>query len=407
MANYLNHLGLDFLAETEEEMRNLWGCIAQEGKAISGYYSFPYINHHFGNAQLILRVIRKGEKSFEAVGMDTHSSGNCIWELCFTGANIARKDADILERRCIVRRRHGSGGIAVVNIVNADVLPSFAEGEPVRLQMIAFPSRIEYFKDEDAYAAAQPKGSDGEEWLLADGAVIPSGLLYNRNPESDAFDSDDDLDDITLVRGTVKGLYYGTVAFGEEKHDAYLRCIVGTEFGDLEIVHTIGEVAEAQHGDIRVGATVSAVVTLSGDAAIYEYEQGIILDEDHDLAILRATFAGADPERLRRVFAEDAVYSAEYNDKTYTGRDAILERLKGVTENADVRYYAHSAVITSVDEGDEPLPYGAGKRCIVIAPGEEDNYDTVAFADIDEEGRISRLTTSISGRYHFHIEENG
>lgn len=406
MANFMEHLGLDFLVETEDQVRGLWGYIAQEGKAITGYYGYPYLNQHFGDAQLILRTIRNDEeKRIEVVDMDTHSSGNCVWEVYLSDMNITRKDADIMERRCVVKRKSDGGGMAVVNIVNADVLPSFDEGTELKLQMIAFPAFIEYFKDEDEYADAQPESRNGKKWLLSDGTMMPTGLMRNRDPESDEFESNEDLDDLMLVRGTVKKLYHGVFELGDEKHNAYLRCIIGTEHGDLEIVHTIDEVKEEQRDNIRVGATVNGVFTLSGDAAIYEYDQGIVLDEANDLSILRSTFAGADPERIRFVFAEDATYLAEYNNTTYTGRDEIVNRLKYVAEAADSKHFAHLATIVSVDEGDEPLPYDVGKRCIVIASGEEHNYETIAFADIDAEGRICKLVTSGNSRYHFRIDE--
>ena len=271
--------------------------------------------------------------------------------------------------------------------------------------MIAFPAFIEYFKDEDEYTSAQPESRNGKKWLLSDGTMMPTGLMRNRDPESDEFESNEDLDDLMLIRGTVKKLYHGVFELGGEKHNAYLRCIIGTEYGDLEIVHTIDEVKEEHRDNIRVGATVNGAFTLSGDAAIYEYDQGIVLDEANDLSILRSTFAGADPERIRFVFAEDATYLAEYNNTTYTGRDEIVDRLKYVIESADSKHFAHLATIVSVDEGDEPLPYDVGKRCIVIASGEEHNYETIAFADIDAEGRICKLVTSGNSRYHFHIDE--
>ncbi len=406
MANFMEHLGLDFLVETEDQVRGLWGYIAQEGKAITGYYGFPYLNQHFGDAQLILRTIRNDEeKRIEVVGMDTHSSGSCVWEVHLSDMDIARKDADVMERRCVVKRKSDGGGMAVVNIVNADVLPSFDEGTEVKLQMIAFPAFIEYFKDEDEYANAQPESRSGKKLLLSDGTMMPTGLMRNRDPESDEFGSNENLDDLMLIRGTVKKLYHGVFALGDEKHNAYLRCIIGTEHGDLEIVHTIDEVKEEQRDNIRVGATVNGVFTLSGDAAIYEYDQGIVLDETNDLLILRSTFAGADAERIRYVFAEDAVYLAEYNGTTYSGRDAIIDRLKFVAKEANDKYFAHLATITSVDDGDEALPYKVGTRCIVLASGEENNYESIAFVEINEDGRISKLVTSSNSRYHFRVDE--
>ena len=406
MADFMELYGLDHLVETEAKVQGLWRYIAQEGKAITGYYGFPYLNQHFGNVQLILRTIRNDEKQLEVVGMDTHSSGPCVWDVYLSDMNIVRKDADVMERRCVVMRKSDGGGMAVVNIVNADVLPSFDEGEEIKLQMIAFPSFIEYFKDEDEYASAQPENRSGKKVLLADGSMMPTGLMRNRNPESDEFETNDYLDDLMLIRGTVKKLYHGVFELDGEKHNTYIRCFIETQYGDLEIVHTINEVKEDQRTNIRVGATVSGIFTLSGDAAIYEYDRGIVLDEANDLSILRSTFAGADPERIRFVFAEDANYLAEYNNTTYTGRDAIVDRFKYIAEVATDKCFAHMATIVSVDEGNEHLPYDVGKRCIVMAYGEEHKYQTIAFADIDAAGRISRLVTSENSRYHFRIDEN-
>ena len=75
--------------------------------------------------------------------------------------------------------------------------------------------------------------------------------------------------------------------FGKEKHNAYIRCIIGTQYGDLELVHTIDQVAEEQRCNIKAGAIVSGAFVLSGDAAIYEYEKGMVLDAEHDLRLLR------------------------------------------------------------------------------------------------------------------------
>ncbi|MBR4304579.1 MAG: nuclear transport factor 2 family protein [Clostridia bacterium] len=405
MANFIENLGLDFLTETEDQIANLWSFIAQNGKGITGYYGSPYLNYHFGDAQFILRtVINHDTQHIEVSGMDTHSSGICVWDVRISGMNITRTDADIMERRCVVHRANDGGGMAVVNIVNADVLPSYDEGEIIKLQMIAFPTSIDYFKNEDEYAKAQPKSRTGKSFLLANGAMAPIGLMHNRDPKNDDYGSDDNLDDLMLIRGTVKALYIGEIALNDQKDNAYIRCIIETEHGDLEIIHTIDEVKEEQRSNIRVGSVVSGIFVLSGDPAIYEYENGIVLDEVNNMSILRSTLAGADAERIRRVFAEDAIYYAEYNDATYSGRDAIIDRLKFVAKAPDKKFFAHLATITSVDEGDESLAYGKDKRCIVIASGSEDNYDTIAFIEMNDEGYISKLVTSTNPRYHFSID---
>ena len=79
MANFMEHLGLDFLVETEDQVRGLWGYIAQEGKAITGYYGYPYLNQHFGDAQLILRTIRNDEEKRICYVAATRAKETLIW----------------------------------------------------------------------------------------------------------------------------------------------------------------------------------------------------------------------------------------------------------------------------------------------------------------------------------------
>jgi hypothetical protein len=63
------------------------------------------------------------------------------------------------------------------------------------------------------------------------------------------------------------------------------------------------------------------------------------------------------------------------------------------------------ATITSVDDGEEELPYGVGQRCVILAEEEENNYVSIAFLDMDEEGYVTKLIISVNGRYHFKVDE--
>ena len=407
MPVYLENLNMDFFRESEEAYGSLMGLAASEGKAITGYYGFPYLNKHLGSVQIVLRTgFREPSDEVEGrcicgEGIDTHTAGNSVWEVRLHEMNIDRKDADLLSKRVVVTRMDGDA-MAVVNLVNADVLPSFMENDVVKMQMVAFPELIEYYKDEEDYASHQPDTKDGKKFLIAEGSVFPSGLMRNRNPNSSEFESDESLDDLTAVRGIVKGLYWGKVEFEGEVHNAYLKCIIDTNFGELEIVHTVEQVKEELRCNMVIGATVLMYGTLSGDVAIYEYDQGIIRNEKNNLAAMRYMFSGGDPERIRSIISKDAVYLAQ-SGRTYEGPDAIISQFKYVkSENSD-KYFAHFAQINTVDEGEEALDYGAGKLCLVLATNEETHYESIAFFDYDDEGNICRIVTSTNPRYHFKI----
>ena len=407
MPIYLENLNMEFFRESEDRYNSLIGLAASEGKGIYGYYGFPYLNKHLGSVQIVLRTGYREPseefegKCFQVEGMDTHTSGRSVWEVRVHGMNIGRKDADLLEKRIAVTRMDG-GGIAVVNLVNADVLPSFMKDDVIRMQMVAFPDLIEYYKDEEDYAAHQPKSEDGQKWLIGEETVFPTGLMRNRNPQSKEFETDENLDDLTIVRGVVKSLYWGKIEFEGETHNAYLKCIVDTDFGELEIVHTVDQVAEEFRSNMEIGATVLMYGVLSGDVAIYEYDKGVIRDEEHNLAAMRYMFAEGDPERIRSILSKDVKYISQSGEE-FTGVDEVVERFKYVKKVNPDKYFAHFASISSVNDGEEEVEYGVDKLCLILASKEENNYESIAFFDYDQEGNICRIVTSKNPRYRFSI----
>lgn len=405
MPLFLENFDLEFLRESEETFAGLLRDVAQNGKAIVGYHA-PYINLHYGDVQMILRTKISEEKhSLEILDVDSHASGNAVWEARLSDIEINRKAADLLERRVVIKRVDGSGGMAVVSLVNADVLPSFLEDDLVKMQIVGFPELIQYFPDEDAYADSQPSLRNGQKFLLAEGSVFPSGLLKNRDPDDPNFESNERLDDIVNIRGTVKALYHGVFELGGESANTFIRCVIDTEYGPLEIDHCLAQVDEAQRKNVRVGAIANFYGTLSGDVAIYEYEKGFIRDETHDISALRYAFCKGDAERLRCILAKDAIYLTEYDGTSCKGPDSIIERIKSVQEKDSAKRFAHLATITDVSVGDSLLKYGVGKRCIILASEKENNYKSIAFIDTDKDGNISRIVISADPRYHFAIDK--
>ena len=406
--NMIECLGLDFLTEDEETFGNFLGAVCAEGKAILGYYGIPYLNREYGWAQFIARTeLNEEEQRLEFRGLDTHISGVTVWDALLSEINLQPKDADPLSRRVVVKRASDGGGMAVVNLVNADVLPSFMENDRVKMQMVAFPEEIHYYPDEDAYAADQPESENGKKWLLADGSMIASGILSNHSPDNPDKDKDHYSDNFMLIRGTVKKIRSGIVKFEEEGFPSFISTIINTEHGDLEVAHTIDQVAEAERENLKVGATVWGVFILSGDVAIHEYTEGIVRDETHNLALLRYTLQKGEPKRMLGVLKKESVYVSEASGKEWTGPKEIIERLQFVRDsNPDKKYYAHLATITLVDDGETVLPYGVGQRCVILTEEEENNYVSIAFLDMDEEGYVTKLTISVNGRYHFKVDES-
>ena len=406
MALYFENFGIGDIMADETAFTNCLALVAKEGIPITGYYGLPYLNHHFGELQMILRIGQgKSGASLEVKGTDTHARGSAIWNCRLEDIDVNQKNRDKLSRRVVVTKQDGSGGMAVVTLVNADVLPSFMEGNSIKMQMIGFPELIQYYADEDAYAEAQPSLRNGMKFTLQDGGVFPTGFMRNRDSEESERESDEHLDDIMNIRGTVKKCRFGSFTVGNISYKTFVFCEIDTEFGPLEIIHTIGQVEEEQRQNMKEGAVVNFYGLLSGDVAIHEYENGIIRDTEHDLAALRYVFCGNDPARIRSILCDDCVYHSGSSGRDYVGPDAIIERLQYVQKNHVGNTFAHPATIVSIDEGNEDLPYPVGTRCLILAYGEETNYRSIAFIEVDSDGNIVKITTAPEPRYHFMLDE--
>jgi hypothetical protein len=409
MANFLENLGLGFFMENEEAMLRLLSLVSREGIPINGYGNTTYINYHYGNAQLIARGISNADEQIEIVGLDTHSRGLCVWNVRLSGFDLTPKDADAAQRYCVLKRAEDGSGMAVAHIVNADVLPSFLEDDFVKLQMIGFGVNFHYFADEDEYNESIEEDENGERWFTSDGTIMSAGLMLNHDPGRDESEKDYDLDTLVLLRGTVKKLLWGELDFEGNKYNGYIRCYVDTQFGELELIHTIEQVDEAERKKMKDGATISGLFVLSGDAGIYEYQNGAIYDEEHNLRLLRYFFIKGNAERTRNAFAEDAKYISGALEKEFTGRDNIIELFRFVYDShADngKKYSAYMATIINVDEDDvEPPEYPPGKRCMVLYDELSKRYESIVFIDTNESGKITKLSFSVDSRYHFNIDK--
>jgi len=402
MANFIENLGLEEILESEETLNGFLGYILENGKAIVGYSGNPNIYMPMGMADFFVRtIIDKDAESIDVVGLDTHVAGRNIWKMSIS-IDITPEDADAHEKRLVMSRDTDGRGMAVVNVLNADVLPSFLEDDVCELQMCAFADSIDYFADESEYEKAQPSTPTGQKYMLSDGSIFPSGFMLNHDPDRSEDEKDYSLDDRVLIRGTVKTLFRGTVKIGEDSVDSFLRCLIDTEFGELELIHTLDLVDKSQYDNIKEGATVAGVFVLSGDAAIYKYSDGFVLDEEHDLMALRYSICQKNAERPRTIFAKDSVYISETNGTEINGIDGIIAKIKEVMDSKSNDYSAYMATITSTDS--DSLKYSAQKRCVILANGEDGDYESIAFIETDEKGRIAKLTVTDNPGYYFEID---
>lgn len=172
MANFFDNLGLGLINESEENFRRLALGAARDGKVIKTYSGNPYINAHYGDVDIIVRLEHNEDQNkYDIVGVDTQTAGRCVWDLRVV-SDVTPPEAGITEKRILAARAEDNSGMLVVNVVNSDVLPSYMEDDIVKLQVVAFATDIDYYENEEAYEAAQPDWHNGRKMMPAEGSII-------------------------------------------------------------------------------------------------------------------------------------------------------------------------------------------------------------------------------------------
>ena len=404
MATAFENFALTDLVRKPEDALRLASLAAVEGEKIRGYAG-NYFQYWMGDASVIVRTLQNYETGeSELCGMDTHAASDCVWE-CAVEQDITPGDFDPLERRLLVG---GKGkGLAVVDLVNADVLPAVYPGTPLRLKMVGFPRWIDYLPDEAAYIQAQKTKDDGENQVLAEGGLFSCGYVLTHTAHVSAGKMQENF---VQIRGRVKDVKVGETYMGLQPMTTFIRTTVETGFGDIELCHTAEQVAEEQKEQVKVGAVASALCILSGNPAIGEYAGGIFCDEEKDLLLLRNFFEHGGADRLRPAMHSECVYVSDYSGKSLEGVEATIALLKDVEAELDEasRYYAYPAHLTGVEldgSGTPEPPYGAGKKCLLLAQGGAEQYVALCFVETDSVGRIRTLRLSQDGRYRFERDD--
>ena len=403
MANLLDSYGLDFLEKDEDTLMGAVRYTVQEGKAIKGYYGAPYFYLPVGSAEFWASTEKSEDGKLAVSGFHTHCGGKTIWEMICSGIDLSPKGSPKTERILMMSRSTDNGGMLPVDIITADVLPSFLKDDKFSLQLVAPCLEVNYYATEEEYSDSVPTDKRGKKWGVADGALLALSFLANHTGDNYVEGKEYDNDAYVHFKAKVTRLYVGSFEIGDQKENTFIRCFAETMYGELEFDHSYDQVPEELRKNIKVGSIISGVCMISADAAICEYENGIVKDFDHDLRLVRFTLAKGEAERLRSVLTADSVYETDTYGNCYHGADEIIDRLTNVCENHKGEYFAHLAEITELAEPG--LEYPVGTKCIVLADNEEDNYESIVFVSVDEEGNISRIHVSTDSRYSFRIEK--
>ena len=348
MANLLDSYGLDFLGKDEDALMSAVRYTVQEGKAIKGYYDTPYFYLPIGSAEFWASSEKSEDGKLAISGFHTHCGGKTIWEMICTDIDISPKDRPKTERILMMSRSMDNGGMLPVDIITADVLPSFLKDDRLTLQLVAPCLEVNYYATEEEHDKTVPADKRGKKWGVADGALIPLSFLANHLVGNYEDGKEYDNDAYVTFKAKVTRLCVGTFEIGDQKENTFIRCFADTVYGELEFDHSFDQVPEDLRDNIKVGSIISGVCMISADAAIGEYENGIVKDFDHDLRLVRFTLAKGETERLRSVLTADSVYETDTSGNSCCGADEIIDRLTYACENHEGKYITHLADITEL-----------------------------------------------------------
>ncbi len=382
-ALYLEELG-------EKDLLRGWVTEAiQNGRVFEGYSGNYYVHRKYGEAEIYACIVRDTERKenvFER--FDIQVSGCCVWKVRLSGVGLKNDTKDDMTRLSMVNGI--GGGFTVVDILNADVLPSYLEDDEIQMQVVAYAVDVYYYADDDAYSEAgqvleNSKASElnGKKIQMGMGTVLPTGFLNGHMiREDEDFTPDDDADEYVVVTGIVKTAYAKPVKFNDNILAKFIVVTIETSFGDLDIVHSPSMVSEEEFELIRPGAIIQAVAILSGDVAIYEYENGFVKDEKNDVAALRYAFMKGNAGRLSRILADDVIYESVNSMKTIKGKDNVISHIDYIHSETKIDYISFLATINNSEKEE---------RCFVLAEDNEDNLTAVVRIQIGEEGMIKKI----------------
>lgn len=416
--------GLQHMIDDEEQIRALLFLTAQTGKKIPAY-SGLYCNKYYKSLQIVVgEIINHETKSLEIQSGHTHNAGNSFWK-CRVIQEINPEEYGDLDMRLLVEPISGHRSMTVIDVINADILPSYAPGEIIDLQVIAKARSATFYPDEAAFDEAEgqktsiPMSKDGkreERYLsLAAGFPMPSGYMHNhtvKNEDDRQGIPNTDDDKWVYLRGILvdKLGYYPCQLPGKEDKPVNHPLPAGkidTYFGKIHIMYNLYGLSREQQELVQKGNTVSVVCNIQGDALIDEYEEGIVINKKNNLMAVRYALSSGRVKRLLPVLADDCTLYSEARDMTVSGKEAVVdyldERSRGIADQRKM-YTIYGIIKNSEKEtADYNLKYKAGERCIVIGKGEisEGDYSQIVFLDFDEGEKIRRIYLSSDSNYRF------
>ena len=182
---------LQHLAEDQRAAASLLRLAAEIGRRIPAYTG-TYSNLHFDAFQVITGGAENpGTKELNIRTGHIHNAGMSLWQ-CRVVREITPAGSDEMDMKLLVEPVSGGKGFTVIEVMNSDILPSYAPGEIIEMQVIAKTLWVRFYGDRDHFVHAEeqrmviPAGRAEAEHPLREGYPMPLGFLCSGYPETAA-----------------------------------------------------------------------------------------------------------------------------------------------------------------------------------------------------------------------------
>lgn len=400
----LEAIDLDKVFDDEDLLIGWVRKSVEEGRVFAGYSGNIYSHKEYGKAEIYSSlVINDADKKVELNGFDIQVSGRSVWNVHYLDMPLKNDDPHNMTRLCGVKSRK-TGGFTIMHLINADVLPSFLENDVIQAQVIAYALNVNYYENEKAFSDTIPECEgmqceelNGHKIIPAMGSVLPNGFMHGHLVEEEGTCKQDDSDDdIVAITGIVKAVFVKTVELEGEPISKFIVTRLDTEFGELDLVHSRAMITDEEASIVKEGAVVQAVAVLSADAAVFEYENGIVRDARNDLAALRYAFIKGNASRLKTIMSDDVIYESVNAEAVVVGKENVINHINYIHENTKTEYFSHFATLENINPGE---------RCIILAQGEEDNLTDIVRIEVNDDGLITKITITKDPAIKFKIDE--
>ena len=385
---FLDEIGLENLVSNEAYTQTLIRNIVENGHVFEGYRG-DYIYRSIGYLDLCVHILPNFDGEKEVVGLSSHVMGNNFWTMTVGERGVLEEESDLLSKCVFFTKSELSDNQIPIRLMHSDVIPSYAQGEKVVIQVVAFPLSIDIYENKDAYAESSCPKVMGRSVLVAEGHILSLGI-----------------DDTSLVTGNIKNLRKLYSSDFEGKKEFYCA-VVETIYGDLSICFKDDYIKDEDKTILREGAYIKTVCVISGDVAIGEYQNGAVYDSVHNTKVLRDAFNNYDFSGCQRIFADNIRYINQNQEvKCVNKVDTIARLQKIATEmECDKKLVFTYLVRLEANKGGAK-EYKIGCTALLLAYDVPANFQQVVFVDIDEENRINKLHIEACDNYKFSMVGN-